>query len=76
MIRVENRRQECPKMGEDCVKGNHMAGAGSRLNQADPEKVRTQVRDRTYGGLPSLEGTGKNKAFRYKGTRSGSQASD
>ena len=52
-------------MGEDCVKGNHMAGAGSRLNQADPEKVRTQVRDRTYGGLPSLEGTGKNKAFRY-----------
>ena len=73
---MENRRQECPKTGEDCVEGNHMAGADSRLDQADPDKVRTQVRDGPYRGLPSSEGAGGNKAFRYRGARSGSRASD
>ena len=53
-----------------------MAGAGSRLSQGDPERVRTQVRHWTYGGLPSLEGIVRNKDFGYKGTRSGSQARD
>lgn len=70
------QKTRVPKDGEDCVEGNHVAGADSRLNQADPEKVRTQVRDGTYRGLPSLEGAGGDKAFRHRGTRSGSQASD
>ena len=70
------QKTKCPRPGKTVQKGTNMAGAGSRLSQGDPERVRTQVRHWTYGGLPSLEGIVRNKDFGYKGTRSGSQARD
>lgn len=39
-IRVENRRQSAQKRGRTVQKGTNMAGAGSRLSQADLERAR------------------------------------
>lgn len=70
------QKTECPETGEDCVEGNQHGGCREQTKSSRSREGETQVRDGTHGGLPSSGETGRNKAFRYKGSGPGSQARD